>query len=150
MWKGTPVIGGNVGGIRCQIKDGVNGFLVSTVKEAARTIVQLVKDKALRERMRKRTKETVRKNFLLSRYLEQYLDLFSSFETICRVRPKPYLKPASHAFSSFLFRRVRCGQVLHPFSLFSYTVFPRTLWPNLSLPTRKQPPGRGRFHQKGW
>jgi len=39
--------------------------------------------------MGKRAKETVRKNFLLSRYLEQYLDLFSSFETIYRVRPKP-------------------------------------------------------------
>jgi trehalose synthase len=29
IWKGTPVIGGNVGGIRSQIEDGVNGFLVS-------------------------------------------------------------------------------------------------------------------------
>jgi len=31
MWKRTPVIGGNVGGIRYQIEDGVNGFLVSSV-----------------------------------------------------------------------------------------------------------------------
>ncbi|CAM3520023.1 hypothetical protein COSO111634_18200 [Corallococcus soli] len=31
MWKGTPVIGGNVGGIRHQIQDGHNGFLVDTV-----------------------------------------------------------------------------------------------------------------------
>ena len=35
MWKGTPVIGGNAGGIRYQIEDGVNGFLVSSVEEAA-------------------------------------------------------------------------------------------------------------------
>jgi trehalose synthase len=88
MWKGTPVIGGNVGGIRYQIKDGVNGFLVSTVEEAAGRIVQLLKDRTLRERMGKGAKETVRKHFLLSRYLEQYLDLFGSFETIYRVRPK--------------------------------------------------------------
>jgi trehalose synthase len=27
MWKGTPVIGGDVGGIRYQIEDGDNGFL---------------------------------------------------------------------------------------------------------------------------
>ena len=26
MWKGTPVIGGNVGGIRYQMDDGDNGF----------------------------------------------------------------------------------------------------------------------------
>ena len=36
MWKATPVIGGNVGGIRYQIDDGVNGFLVSSVEEAAK------------------------------------------------------------------------------------------------------------------
>src|SRR5437773_4762804 len=32
MWKGTPVIGGNVGGIRYQIENGVNGYLVSSVE----------------------------------------------------------------------------------------------------------------------
>lgn len=73
MWKGTPVIGGNVGGIRYQIEDGVNGFLVSSVEEVAARIVQVVKDRGLRERLGRRAQETVRKNFLLTRYLEQYL-----------------------------------------------------------------------------
>jgi len=82
MWKGTPVIGGNVGGIRYQIEDGVNGFLVSSVEEAAQRIVQLVKDRKLRETMGQRARETVRRKFLLTRYLEQYLDLFNSFETV--------------------------------------------------------------------
>jgi len=86
MWKGTPVIGGNVGGIRYQIKDGVNGFLVSTVEDAAKRIVQLIKHKKLQNHMGKRAKETVRKKFLLTRYLEQYLDLFHSFETIYRLK----------------------------------------------------------------
>ncbi len=88
MWKGTPVIGGNTGGIRCQISDGVNGFLVSTVKEASHRIVQLIHDKKLRERMGQKAKETVKKNFLLSRHLEEHLDLFSSFETIYRLKKK--------------------------------------------------------------
>src|SRR5205814_6887645 len=35
MWKGTVVIGGDVGGIRRQIKDGENGFLVRTPDQAA-------------------------------------------------------------------------------------------------------------------
>jgi len=35
MWKGAPVIGGNAGGIRCQIVNEVNGFFVSTVEETA-------------------------------------------------------------------------------------------------------------------
>jgi trehalose synthase len=89
MWKGTPVIGGNVGGIRYQIQDGENGFLVSSVEQAAQRIVQLVKDEKLRRRMGERARETVKKNFLLTRYLEQYIDLFGSFETLYRLRHLP-------------------------------------------------------------
>jgi len=81
MWKGTPIIGGNVGGIRYQIEDGVNGFLVSSVQEAADRIVQLLKNEKLCAQLGSRARETVRKNFLMTRYLEQYLDLFNSFET---------------------------------------------------------------------
>jgi trehalose synthase len=86
MWKGTPVIGGNVGGIRYQIQDGINGFLVSSIEQAAARIAQLIKDTQLREEMGKRAKEVVKKRFLLTRLLEQYLDLFGSFETIYRLR----------------------------------------------------------------
>jgi len=86
MWKGAAVIGGNVGGIRYQIRNGVNGFLVSSVEESAARMVQLIKDRKLRQRMGQKAKETVRKKFLLTRYLEQYLDLFSSFETIYRLK----------------------------------------------------------------
>jgi trehalose synthase len=76
MWKATPVIGGNVGGIRYQIEDGVNGFLVSSVEETAERMAQLVNDRELRNEMGRKARETVRKNFLLTRYLEQHLDLF--------------------------------------------------------------------------
>ncbi len=76
MWKGTPVIGGNVGGIRYQIEDGVNGFLVSSVEETAKRIVELINDMELRNEMGLKAREIVRKNFLLTRYLEQHLDLF--------------------------------------------------------------------------
>ncbi|MEJ2627867.1 MAG: glycosyltransferase, partial [bacterium] len=86
MWKGTPVVGGNVGGIRLQIQDGENGFLVSSVKEAAERIVTLLKDKKLRERIGKKAKESVKKQFLMTRLLENYLDLFNSFETIYRLK----------------------------------------------------------------
>lgn len=86
MWKGTPIIGGNVGGIRYQIEDGVNGFLVNSIEEAAKRIVQIVKDKKRGKNMGQKAKETVRKNFLMTRLVEQYLDLFSSFETNFRLR----------------------------------------------------------------
>jgi len=80
MWKSTPAIGGNVGGIRYQIEDGVNGFLVSSVEEAGERMVQLLKDNKLREEIGSKGRETVREKFLLTRYVEQYLDLFAAFD----------------------------------------------------------------------
>jgi len=87
MWKGAAVIGGNVGGIRRQIEDGVNGFLVSSVEETAERIVQLIRDEKLRKSLGKEARETVRTKFLMIRYLENYLDLIGSFETLYRYRP---------------------------------------------------------------
>src|SRR5437588_7594528 len=79
MWKATPVIGGNVGGIRYQIEDGVNGFLVSSVDETAERMVEVINDEKLRDQMGERARETVREKFLLPSYVEQYLDLFAEF-----------------------------------------------------------------------
>lgn len=85
MWKGAAVIGGDVGGIKHQLEDGVNGFLVSTVEEAAQRIVRLIQDEDLRREMGQRARETVRERFLLIRLVEQHLDLLNSFETIYRL-----------------------------------------------------------------
>lgn len=85
MWKGTPVIGGNVGGIPHQIEDGVNGYLVDSVEEAAARMVRLLKDARLRRKLGKAARETVRQRFLMTRLLEQHLDLFNSFEASVRL-----------------------------------------------------------------
>jgi trehalose synthase len=81
MWKGATVIGGDVGGIRRQIKDGWNGFLVRTPDEAAARMVQLLKNPGLREQVGSRAKESVRQNFLMSRLLEDWVDLLSKYDT---------------------------------------------------------------------
>lgn len=88
MWKGTPVIGGDVGGIRYQIDDGVNGFLVSSVEETAERLVLLLSDESLRRRMGEAAREKIRQKFLMTRYLEQYLELFEAFEASYRLRPR--------------------------------------------------------------
>jgi trehalose synthase len=88
MWKGAAVIGGNVGGIRHQILDGVNGFLISSVGEAADRIVRLIRDKRLRHSLGEKAKHTVASRFLLTRYMEQYLDLFNSYEVVYRLKKK--------------------------------------------------------------
>jgi len=95
MWKGTPVIGGNVGGIRYQIEDGKNGYLVDSIEETAERIVQLVNDPDLAAELGQRAHESVRDNFLLIRMLEQYIDLLSGFETSYHLTKKPTLTEVS-------------------------------------------------------
>ena len=73
MWKGKPMIGGNVGGIRIQIEDEVNGFLVDSPEECARRIVQIMEDAELRERLGSKARESVRQRFLLPRLVLDYL-----------------------------------------------------------------------------
>ena len=89
MWKGTPVVGGNVGGIRHQIEDGVNGYLVDSVEEAAERIVQLAKNRKLRKRLGQAAREAVRERFLMTRLLEEWLDLIGSFEARFALRGEP-------------------------------------------------------------
>ena len=80
MWKGSVVIGGNVGGIKHQIEDGVNGYLVDSIEDAASRIVEVLKDPQLRNVMGHRARETVRERFLMSRLMEEWIDLYGSFE----------------------------------------------------------------------
>lgn len=97
MWKGNVVIGGNVGGIPLQIENEVNGFLVNSVDEAAARIVQVLKDPDLRTRIGRAARETVRKNFLMTRLLEDWLDLLVSFETRFELK----VPSRSHGFHFF-------------------------------------------------
>ena len=80
LWVGTPVIGGNVGGIPEQIDDGTNGFLVESVDEAAQRIVELIADPDKAAAMGRAGREKVREQFLITRLLEDHLDLLASFE----------------------------------------------------------------------
>lgn len=89
MWKGTPVIGGRVGGIRHQIEDGVNGFLVETVEQAAARIVQLVKDSDLAASLGACARQTVTERFLMTRLFEDWLDLIGSFEAHFQLKAGP-------------------------------------------------------------
>ncbi len=78
LWKKTPVIGGNVGGIKLQIEDGVNGFLVNSIDETAERILYLLKNPKKAAEMGQKGHEKVKKEFLLINHVEKYLDLFES------------------------------------------------------------------------
>lgn len=76
LWKGRPVVGGNVGGIPLQIRDGENGYLVSTVEECGTRLNELLNDSAKGERMGAAGREDVRDHFLITRYLHDYVRMF--------------------------------------------------------------------------
>jgi trehalose synthase len=73
LWKGKPVVGGKVGGITLQIRDGWNGFLVSTVEETAEKILYLLKHPKEAKAMGENGKKFVAKNFLLPRGVKDHL-----------------------------------------------------------------------------
>lgn len=73
MWKGKPVIGGDVGGIRLQVLNHHTGFLVNTPDGAALRIRYLLKYRDKLQEMGQKAHAIVRDNFLLTRHLRDYL-----------------------------------------------------------------------------
>ena len=78
MWKGVPVIGRKVGGIKLQIIDGESGFLVRDVEEAAEKATYLLRNPQKAEEMGRNAMERVKENFLITKHLERYLELMNS------------------------------------------------------------------------
>jgi len=76
LWKKVPVVGSNVGGIPLQVIDGITGFLVNTVEEAAEKTLYLLKNPGEAKETGKRGREHVLKNFLITKHLKDYLSLF--------------------------------------------------------------------------
>jgi trehalose synthase len=79
LWKGKPVVATKVGGIPHQLVEAENGFLVDPLdREAfADRVVQVLQNPDMAEQMGRKGKETVRKNFLTTRLLLDYLDLLN-------------------------------------------------------------------------
>jgi trehalose synthase len=78
MWKERPVVGGNVGGIRMQIEDGVTGFLVDSPMACAQRMVELLGNKRMANRMGKAGHRTVLEHFITPRELMDQLVLMRS------------------------------------------------------------------------
>jgi trehalose synthase len=79
LWKETPVIGANVGGIPLQIQDGYNGYLVDPkdYEGTAQRVIQILKDPKLAKKLGKNGRETVRRKFLVTRLLSDWLDVLN-------------------------------------------------------------------------
>lgn len=77
LWKQTPVVAGNVGGIPNQIINGQNGYLIENIDECAKRTIEILKDKKKQRRMGKFAREYVRNNFLITRHLLDYIELLN-------------------------------------------------------------------------
>jgi trehalose synthase len=78
MWKARPVIGTQVGGIQDQIADGQNGVLVEPedLDQFGQAALDLLTNEERARELGEAARETVRDQFLGSRTLEQYFELF--------------------------------------------------------------------------
>jgi trehalose synthase len=77
MWKGRPVVAGQVGGIQDQIEDGQTGFLVDPrdLDTFGQRVAALLEDPPTAERIGAAAQARVRDHFLGPRHLEQWVDL---------------------------------------------------------------------------
>jgi trehalose synthase len=110
LWKGRPVIGGDCGGIRAQIQDNENGFLVGDIETCAQRILYLLNSPDEAQRLGANGRETVRRNFLMPRLLADYLSLFEEMlalphsqrgdgaevSRLCANEPEPLRARPSH------------------------------------------------------
>ena len=78
MWKGKPVVGGFAGGITVQIMYYHTGYTVSSVEGAAFRIRHLLNNPEIGRKMGNDAKEYVRRNFLITRHLADYLTLMAA------------------------------------------------------------------------
>jgi len=80
LWKGKPVIGGNVGGIRRQVHNYYTGFLVDTPEGAALRIRYLLRQPGRIKAFGEIGRQFVKENFLLTRHLREYLTLMQGLK----------------------------------------------------------------------
>ena len=78
LWKETPVIAGNTGGIPLQMPGDLSNYLVDSIEECAEKIVYLLENPAISKRLGQEGKEVIRQNFLMPRLIRDELTLIKS------------------------------------------------------------------------
>lgn len=96
LWKGRPVVAGNVGGIPLQIVNGKTGYLVNNTEECVDRTSSLLRSPDEANRMGALGIEYVRDNFLTTRYLRDYLNIFRQLSGIAPVGRLPQTQQLRH------------------------------------------------------
>jgi trehalose synthase len=81
LYKGTPVVASNIGGIPLQITHGHNGYLHDPLdyKSFGESIISLLKDDKIREGMGQNAHQFAKENFLITRLMNDWLDMFKKY-----------------------------------------------------------------------
>lgn len=81
MWKGRPVVAGNVGGIPLQIDHGRTGFTADSTPEYENFIFYLLRHPEVATEIGHQAREYVRQHLLITRNLADYLRLFADIRS---------------------------------------------------------------------
>ncbi|MBU6142284.1 glycosyltransferase [Patescibacteria group bacterium] len=76
MWKRQPVVGGPASGVRKQVTNGVNGFIVRSSDELAKKILYLLDHPVARRKMGAAARKIVFDKFLFPRLTHDHLVLY--------------------------------------------------------------------------
>ncbi len=88
LYKKTPVIASNVGGISLQIQDGISGYLVepNDIDDAAKKAIHIIKNPDLAKQMGEAGHAYVKQNFLITTHLNNWINILK--ETIPKTEQK--------------------------------------------------------------
>ena len=78
LWKETPVVAGNVGGIPLQMVGALSNYLVDTIEECAEKVVYLLEHREIAEELGRQGREHIKNNFLMPRLIRDELSLIKS------------------------------------------------------------------------
>jgi trehalose synthase len=78
LWKAKPVVAGAAGGIPLQVTHKQTGILTHTIDETAFSIKMLIQQPEYARQLGLNGREHVRKNFLITRHIKDYLSAFLS------------------------------------------------------------------------
>lgn len=75
LWKGTPMVAGNAGGIPMQMTGKLSEYLVNDLEQCAEKVVHLLKNPELAIELGKVGRENIKQNFLMPRLIRDELSL---------------------------------------------------------------------------
>lgn len=93
LWKGTPVVGGDVGGIRIQLPDGVGGYRADSAHRCVDRVAYLLEHPEAARRLGELGREHVRRNFLVTRLMADELGLIAHLVAEGAPEKSPGLEP---------------------------------------------------------